>query len=202
MANKFKSPPALVISQSPMVDKNTGMATRAFLNLFLTMYTSLSNSINSLGELIGDISAEAVITGRTEGIGTTVGNINAGGVITPPGLIPATDAAQGAVVLPSGASSNTLGSAALASATAFDPAGAAAAAQANAEAHANTVAATAQSNAQTFASNASNLSSGTVAFGRLPGITGTVTLAALTVGGTNGSLTFSNGVITAKVDPT
>lgn len=35
-----------------------------------------------------------------------------------------------------------------------------------------------------------------------PGITGTVTLAKLTGGGANGSLTFTKGLITAKVDPT
>jgi hypothetical protein len=35
-----------------------------------------------------------------------------------------------------------------------------------------------------------------------PGITGTVTLAKLTGGGTNGSLTFTKGIITAFVSPT
>jgi hypothetical protein len=35
-----------------------------------------------------------------------------------------------------------------------------------------------------------------------PGISGTVTLAKLTGGGTNGSLTFAGGIITAVVDPT
>lgn len=34
------------------------------------------------------------------------------------------------------------------------------------------------------------------------GITGTVTLAKLTGGGANGSLTFVNGILTSKVDPT
>lgn len=40
---------------------------------------------------------------------------------------------------------------------------------------------------------------GNVAFG---GISGTAVLAKITVGGMNGSLTFVNGLITAKVDPT
>lgn len=35
-----------------------------------------------------------------------------------------------------------------------------------------------------------------------PGITGTVTLAKLTGGGTNGSITFVKGLITAVVTPT
>lgn len=34
------------------------------------------------------------------------------------------------------------------------------------------------------------------------GLSVTVTLAKITAGGTNGSLTFTNGVLTAKVDPT
>lgn len=35
-----------------------------------------------------------------------------------------------------------------------------------------------------------------------PGISGTVTLAKLTTGGNNGSLTFIKGIITAYVQPT
>lgn len=34
------------------------------------------------------------------------------------------------------------------------------------------------------------------------GLTTTVTLAKITGGGTDGSLTFTNGILTAKVDPT
>lgn len=34
------------------------------------------------------------------------------------------------------------------------------------------------------------------------GLTATVTLAKLTPGGTDGSLTFTDGILTAKVDPT
>jgi hypothetical protein len=71
-------------------------------------------------------------------------------------LLPAaTTSAQGAVVLPAGASGNTLGSAAIAAASAFDAAGAAA---------------TAQSNAQTYAANASHLSSGTISATLLPAV--------------------------------
>jgi hypothetical protein len=84
--------------------------------------------------------------------------------------------------------------------------GAAALAQANAQAFATGAANTAQSNAQTytnaFASNASNLTSGTLATSLLAGLSATVALAKLTVGGTNGSITFTNGLLTSKVDPT
>lgn len=37
---------------------------------------------------------------------------------------------------------------------------------------------------------------------RLKGMTTTVPLAKLTGGGTDGSLTFENGLLTSKVDPT
>jgi hypothetical protein len=35
-----------------------------------------------------------------------------------------------------------------------------------------------------------------------PGISGTVTIAKLTVSGSNGSITFVNGIMTAFVQPT
>jgi hypothetical protein len=114
------------------------------------------------------------------------------------------DTEQGAVILAAGSVGHTLGSAAMEAASAFDPHGAAAAAQTAAEAHADAVAATAQSNAEGFASNASNITSGNLALGRLPavGLTVTITTAALTPTGTQGSQTFTNGVLTAQVQAT
>ena len=46
--------------------------------------------------------------------------------------------------------------------------------------------------------------SGKLTVGQLPtvGVSGTVSLAPLTVGGTNGSLTITNGLVTNIVDPT
>jgi hypothetical protein len=98
--------------------------------------------------------------------------------------------------------SNTLGTAAIEPSTAFDSAGAAATAQSNAQTFATDAANDAQTNAEAFASNASNLTTGTVALARLPGLSVTITTAALTVGGTQGSQTFVNGVLTAQVQAT
>lgn len=201
MANSFKLPSSLIISQAPMVDKD-GKATFAFLKLFQGMYASIVNAFNAEGQLISEISAQAVISGRTEGIGTTVGNLNDTGVITPPGLIPASDTAQGAVILPAGSTSNVLGSASQANASDFDPAGSAATAQSNAETFAAAAASAAQGNAEAFASNATNLSSGQIDVALLPGLSVTVVTAALTTGGTQGSMVFTNGVLTAQTPAT
>lgn len=184
-----------------IVDKN-GIPTFQFTKALQDWNTRITKSLNQLGELIGAISANSVITGRTEGIGTTVGNINSTGVITPPGLIPATDSEQGAVILPSGATSNVLGTASQSNTTDFDPAGAASTAQANAKTYTDSSSAATLSAAQSFASNASNITNGTLETARLAGITGSVTLAALTTLGTQGSITFQNGLITAVVAPT
>ncbi len=200
MPSSLKPAPALVVSRSAIVNQDR-TASWEFVKILQNWSTQIANSLNQLGQLIGTISANAVISGRSEGIGTTVQNIDSHGVVQPAGVTPATDVAQGAVVLPTGAPSNLLGSAALKAVSWFDPAGAAAAAQSNAETFATNAANTAQSNAEAFSSNASNLTSGTVPNARLAGISGSVTLAKLTVSGTNGSLTFTNGLITAVVAP-
>jgi hypothetical protein len=91
------------------------------------------------------------------------------GVATAAQLPAATTSAQGAVILPAGAASNTLGTAASQPIAAFDVAGAAAAAQA-----ADTAS----------ASNASNLASGTVPAVRLPGAgVTTINGTTCTIGG-------------------
>ena len=194
------NPSVNIFTEAPIVDKN-GKANYQFTKAMTDYFTRVNTSISSLGELVGSISAQATITGRKEGIGTTVGKINSSGVVQPTGLTAASTSAQGAVILPPGAPNNKLGTASLSNATDFDAAGSAAAAQANAQAFATNAANTAQSNAETFASDASNLETGTVALALLPGISGSFALAKLTVGGANGSLTFQNGVITAVVAP-
>ncbi len=212
------------ITQGPLVGKD-GRLTAAGLYLFQDWNTRLTNGLNQIGQLIGEINAQTEISGRAGGIGAALQNLdvngvttdggvdftrsyvnkslsNIGGVATPAQLPPATPADQGAVQLPVGAVSNTLGDAALQPSTAFDPAGAAAAAQGNAETFATAAATTAQGNAEAYARNASNLSSGTVATALLAGLTATIVTAPLTVGGTSGSMTFTNGLLTAQTPAT
>lgn len=197
----LKPASTFLASRSPIVDSD-GNATFAFTKVLQGWNTQLQNGLNQIGQLIGQINASVTITGRTEGIGTTVGNIDSTGIVTANGMTSATDTEQGAVLLPTGATNNQLGSAAIKPVSAFDPAGAAATAQTNAQTFATAAANTAQSNAEAFSSNASNLTSGTVALARLPGFTITIVTAKLTVGGANGSQTFTNGILTAQVQAT
>ena len=212
MTTPLKPASTFLASRSPIVDSN-GNTTFAFTKVLQGWDTKLSNGLNQLGQLIGEINPTTVIAGRTEGIGTTVANIDSAGVVQSTGLVAATDTTHGAVTLPSGATSNVLGSAAVQPTGAFDASGAAAQAQlaaqafastaANtAQAFASTAANTAQSNAEAFASDASNLTSGTVPLGRLPGLTVTIATAKLTGGGADGSQTFTNGLLTSQVAAT
>lgn len=65
----------------PIADKN-GMATREFLKFFVDVLhekTSQTLTIQS------QITAATPVVGRTEGLGTTVGNIDSGGILLAPG---------------------------------------------------------------------------------------------------------------------
>lgn len=106
-----------------------------------------------------------------ESYASNASNLASGTV--PAGRLPAaTSSAQGAVQLPSGASGNTLGTAAMQPTTAFDGAGAAT---------------TAQSNAEAYSSNASNLNSGTVPAAQLPAATSSARGAVQLPSGMSGS---------------
>lgn len=217
--------PFSAIARSPIVDTNR-IATYTFLKL-LQDWNSRINNLGSQGQYNGLIESTATIGGRAGNIGSALANLDQNGVVTAngidftrnylnktfaningsvaPGQLPqATTATQGAVVLPTGAVSNVLGSAAIQPTSAFDASGAAAAAQ---------------TAAQAFAANGSNISSGTVAAARLPalsalsgqitggqlpasGLSVTIATAKLTSGGTNGSMTFTNGILTAHTDAT
>ncbi len=66
--------PTLGAFRGPIVDKS-GMANRDFVKLMQEWSIQLANAIT----LIGELKASTVIEGRTEGIGTTVGNIDSVG---------------------------------------------------------------------------------------------------------------------------
>jgi len=201
MADQLKPASTFIPSRAAIVDKN-GMATWSFIKILQDWDRKLQNGLNSGGQLIGNIDPGTRVLPRIEGLGTTLQHINASGVVLPDGMTSATTLVQGAVQLPAGAINNTLGTAAIQPATAFDPAGAAAAAQSGAQTFATAAADTAQSNAEAFASEASHITSGTLADARLDGMTVTVITAALTVGGTQGSQTFVNGLLKAQVQAT
>lgn len=184
------------------LDLKTGQLTRAAQYLLQQWQTQLAAGFDSNGNLISNLSDKAGIVGRTGTVAEFLQFLTAQGVIEPKGLPAATPISQGAVILPSGAVNNTLGTASTASAGAFDPAGAAAVAQSAAQDFASIAAETAQTNAENFAKNASNITTGLILTSLLQGLTATVTTAQLTVGGANGSMTFTNGLLTAQVQST
>jgi hypothetical protein len=193
-----------------------GTATFSLIKWMQSVGTTVNGAFDSSGNYQGPIGSSATINGRST-LASIVANIGTNGIVQPVGLPAATPADQGAVIMPAGAPDNHLGTAAIQPSTAFDLSGAAATAQTNAEtfataaattaqtdaeAHADAAAAAAQSNAESFASNASNLSSGTVDPARLPGDTVTIITAQLTVGGTQGSMTFVGGNLMSQVQAT
>jgi hypothetical protein len=190
--------------RTPIIDLKTGQMDWTWIQWFVDAQNRLQNGLNQLGELIGQIKATTIITGRTEGIGTTVQHIDDTGVMTPEGMTSATSKAQGAVILPSGALSNTLGSASIKEETDFDSSGAAAAALKTAETYTDTVAETTLAAAEAFSSDASNITIGNLAIARMPaaGLSVTITTAALTSSGSSGSMTFTNGILTASTQAT
>ena len=203
------------IIQTPIVDPKTGRLTAPAQQWFMNTGRIINEAFDQQTQFKGQIGSTAILAGRSAGLTDMLQNISdtgnvaadaiAGpGTVNPAVLPPATTAAHGTIQLPPGASTSILGTAALQNVAAFDAAGSAAAAQAAAEAASDPVgsAATAQANAEAFSSNASNLTSGTVANARLGGLSITITTAKLTVGGTNGSMTFTNGVLTSQVAAT
>jgi len=179
------------------VDDN-GYATWEFLKFAQGLAQAVNNALNILGQFDGVIGPDATVAGHVGTLKDNIQNLSASGLlaataltgIVQPAQLPAADPiTQGAVVLPAGAPSNVLDSAAFQPASAFDPAGAAAAAQAASDPAGSAGAAETASKAYTDSKFA-------------PGISGTVPLAKITGLGADGSLTFANGLITAKVDPT
>lgn len=193
---------SFAVLQVPIIDSKTGEVSYTWLKQFQLWQNLLAGGFDPSGNLISNINPTVRIVGRGGTIGSIVSHISDVGVVDSIGLPAATSTDQGAVFLPAGAPDNHLGSAAIESSAAFDPAGAAAAAGNTAQTFATAAANTAQSNAEATASNASNLTSGTVALSLLPGINATITTAALTLAGTQGSMTFVNGILTVEVPAT
>jgi hypothetical protein len=187
--------------QTPFLDAN-GRVSWTWLKLLQQWQKQLSAGFDQNGNLISSIAASVQIIGHDGSIGTILAHIDANGIVLSDGLPAATPDAQGAVKLAAGSVGNTLGSAAMQPASAFDAAGAAAAAQTAAETHADAVSSQAQSNAEAFASNAANITSGILDTNRLGGLSAVITTAALTGGGSQGSMTFHNGLLVAQTQAT
>src|SRR5690348_3788105 len=141
----MSNPTNLVVSpftpRTKLVDEN-GYATWEMLKFAQGLAQAVNNALSILGQFNGVIGPDATVAGHVGTLQANIQNLNAAGLLAATALtgivastqLPAADPiAQGAVVLPPGAPSNVLGSAAFTNSTAYDPTGSAATAQSNAE---------------------------------------------------------------------
>lgn len=220
MATQLKPASTFIPSRSPIVDKD-GMATFAFLKILQGWSTQLQNGLNAIGQIIGIINASTIIQGRTEGIGTTVGHIDSSGAalapmidFSRPYINKTTDHINDGIGSPLAggavahqalvASAPVAGQALVFGGTTWDPG------------HPTFGGLTGQIDPATqippsgvapgtyalasITVNAEGLVTGAAA-GPV-GISVTIATAKLTVGGTNGSMTLVNGILTAQVQAT
>ena len=199
MSQPLKGGPNII--RLPIADPK-GNITPIWQQCFSDMLQRIQKGLNIIGQFTGEIANTATVQGKAGTLSGAIANLTPTGQLNAvhlTGIVPAAQlpaaipAAQGAVQLPAGAPSNILGSAALQNSTAFDPAGAAATAQAAAEAASDPVgsAATALTNAKAYANNLF-----------AAGLSVTITTAQLTTLGTQGSMTFTNGLLTAQTPAT
>lgn len=217
----LKPASTFIASRSPIVDSN-GNATFAFTKILQGWSTQLQNGLDELGQLIGQINAATKIAGRTEGIGTTVGNIDSAGTVTAlgvdlsrPYLNKTTDhindgtgsplaggiAAHAALT----ASSPVIGDYLQFNGITWVPVMLPPFPLNIAATPSNWVNSYTASTG-TFTKTQPNFTdvAGQIATAQLPasGLSVTITTAKLTVGGANGSMTFTNGILTAQVQAT
>ena len=199
MSQPLKGGPNII--RLPIADPK-GNITPIWQQCFSDMLQRIQKGLNIIGQFTGEIANTATVQGKAGTLSGAIANLTPTGQLNAvhlTGIVPAAQlpaaipAAQGAVQLPAGAPSNVLGSAALQNSTAFDPAGAAATAQAAAEAASDPV-----GSAATDLTNAKAYANGLFA----AGLSVTITTAQLTTLGTQGSMTFTNGLLTAQTPAT
>lgn len=186
-------------TQAQLVDQSghlTPYGQRAWSDLI----RAVNGALNILGQFNGTIGPDAVVAGHLGTLQDTVQHLSATGTLVATaltGIVAATQlpaaltTQQGAVQLPAGASSNVLGSAALSSTTDFDAAGSAATAQSNAETFATAGDVTTLASAKTYTDGKFT-----------SGLSVTIVTAQLTPTGAQGSMTFTNGLLTAQTPAT
>lgn len=198
--------------RTPIVDPQTGQMSWEWTKWFQDAQLKLSSGLNQLGQLIGDISANTKISGRIGTIGDAlkyvdpIGQFSAiqlSGIVAPASLPSAGIGSHGAVqaINPTTHqwvnSIDTSGVPQLSQPAFSDLSGSASAGQ---------VPALSALSGSVTAGQVPALSglSGRITTGQLPssGLSVTITTAKLTTGGTTGSMTFTDGILTAHVDAT
>lgn len=86
MADNLKPSPAFVFSRNPIVDPKNGMPTYPFLKQLTIWATQLTNGLSQIGQITQPIPDTTPVGARTEGIGVTLQNIDDAGVVTAGGI--------------------------------------------------------------------------------------------------------------------
>ena len=196
-------------SRIPIVDSD-GLAVPFFTKVLQDWDTKLRNGLNTIGQITQDIPITTKVAGRTEGIGTTLHNLDASGVMLAAGIDFSRAYVNKNTDNIADATGNPLagGKAAYKALVAFPPTPvtsqwvrglAAGVFVLGQPAFSDVTGIVTPAQVQALSSL-----SGQIAMGQLPsaGISAVVNTAKLTVGGANGTMTFTNGVLTAQVQAT
>lgn len=196
---------------TPIVDQRTGQMAFEWLKFFQNTAEAINAALTILGEFNGVLGPDTSVSGKTGTVPNILQHLDSTGVIQPPGLptpsigalggVQAADPAAGKFVT----SIDALGVPQLGTVSYSEVSGAPTPPQ-NMPSSPSEWVNSYDSATGIFAKSQPAFSdiSGKISTIQLPaaGGSGTVTLAALTVGGTQGSVTFTNGILTAFVDPT
>lgn len=208
MANQIKPASTFIPSRSPIVD-SSGMATWSFIKILQDWDTKLRNGLNSIGQITQDIPAATKIVGRVA-IGTILQFIDNGGQVLAGGI----DFARAYINKDTDHIADGTGSP-LAGGKAAEIALVASPPVPEASKWVKGFVGGVFTKTQPDFSDLSGTAtpaqvpalsslSGQIALSQLPpsGISVTITTAKLTTLGTDGSMTFTNGVLTAQVPAT
>lgn len=221
---------APTIPQTPLFDSNTGQLSWAWVKWFQNITQAVNSGLTLLGQFIGELSQSTQITGRAGTVGSITQNIDAAGVVEGPGIdfirpylnkntdniadgtgSPLTGGKTAYTALV--ASGPISGRSLIFNGAQWQPAqvqygnvNGTPVIPANEPTVTNQWIDSYDASTGLFTRSQPAFSSisGQISIAQLPaaGFSGTVPLAKITVGGADGSLTVTNGLITAVVNPT
>lgn len=205
----LKPAAAFIFSRTPITD-SSGNPTYAFLKQLQLWQQQLTNGLNAIGQITQDIPPTTPIEGRTEGIGTTVQFIDSGGIVLADGI----DFARAYINkntdhIADGTGSPLSGGKAAEIALVTSPPAVEPHKWVDglvADVFTKSQPAFSDISGAATASQVPDLDAldGRITVAQLPsaGISVTITTAAITPTGAQGSMTFENGILTAQVPAT
>jgi hypothetical protein len=205
----LKPASTFIPSRSPIADKD-GMATWSFIKILQGWDTQLQNGLNSQGQIIGDIPFGTVIVGRDVGIGFILQNLDDSGIVKDAGVdFSRAYTNKNTDHINDGAGSPLAGGKEAYTALVTSPPVPVASHWVRGFAGGLFVLSQPSFADLSGTSSAGQIPplsslSGQITDGQLPanGLSVTITTAALTTLGTQGSMTFTNGILTGQVQAT